>query len=71
MCMTKSKDEVTLASIKMTLDWETWHKWFRHVRYSRLQHMCMENMVDGFTVNEKSKKPNCIACIEAKCNRPY
>ena len=66
MCMTKSKDEVTLASIKMTLDWETWHKWFGHVGYSGLQRMCAENMVDGFTINEKSEKPDCIACIEAK-----
>jgi gag-polypeptide of LTR copia-type/Integrase core domain/GAG-pre-integrase domain len=46
--------------------WETWHKRFGHVGYSGLQKMLDKNLVNGFSVDKNSLKPDCIACTEAK-----
>ena len=46
--------------------WETWHKCFGHIGYTGLQYMLDSNLVNGFTVDKNSPKPDCIACTEAK-----
>ena len=46
--------------------WETWHKRFGHTSYSRLQHMLDNNLVEGFSVDTWTHKPDCIACTESK-----
>ena len=46
--------------------WETWHRRFGHVGYTGLQKLLDGKMVEGFTVDEDSPKPDCIACTEAK-----
>jgi hypothetical protein len=46
--------------------WKTWHKRFGHISYSRLQHMLDKNLVEGFSVDMRMPKSDCIACTEAK-----
>jgi hypothetical protein len=46
--------------------WETWHKWLGHIGYTGLQRLLDRNLVEGFTVDTKTPKPDCIACTEAK-----
>ncbi len=46
--------------------WETWHKRFGHIGYKGLQRLLDENLVEGFTVDKQSPKPDCAACTEAK-----
>jgi len=46
--------------------WEIWHKRFGHIGYSGLQHMLDNNLVEGFTVDTRTPKPDCVACTEAK-----
>ena len=46
--------------------WETWHRRFGHVGYTRLQKLLNGKMVEGFTVDKGSPMPNCIVCTEAK-----
>jgi hypothetical protein len=48
------------------IDWETWHRRFGHVAYSGLQKLLDYNMVDGFNVDTRTIKPDCVACTEAK-----
>ena len=45
---------------------ETWHKRFGHTSYGRLQHMLDNGLVDGFSVDMQTQKPDCIACTELK-----
>ena len=45
---------------------ETWHRWFGHVSYTGLQRLFDRKMVDGFTVDINTPKPDCEACIQAK-----
>ena len=47
-------------------DWETWHKRYGHIGYSGLQKLIDLKMVDGFTVNNDSRKPDCEICTQAK-----
>jgi GAG-pre-integrase domain len=49
-----------------TQSWETWHRRFGHVGYTGLQKLLDDELVDGFTVDTSSPKPDCIACTEAK-----
>ena len=46
--------------------WETWHKRFGHIGYSGLQFMLDKSLVEGFSVDKHSPKPDCVACTEAK-----
>jgi Reverse transcriptase (RNA-dependent DNA polymerase)/gag-polypeptide of LTR copia-type/Integrase core domain/GAG-pre-integrase domain len=46
--------------------WETWHKRFGHIGYSSLQQILDKNLVEGFNVNTRTPKPDCVACTEAK-----
>jgi hypothetical protein len=46
--------------------WETWHKQYGHISYSGLQKLLNLKIVDGFTVDTRTPKPDCIACTEAK-----
>ena len=56
----------TFNGQETTLDWETWHRRFGHVGYSGLQKLLDNNMVEGFNVDAKSDKPDCVACTVAK-----
>ena len=56
----------TLIANNRLPTWETWHRHFRHVGYTRLQKLLDGKMVEGFIVDEDSLKPDCIACTEAK-----
>jgi hypothetical protein len=54
------------------LSWETWHKRFRHIGYSRLQNVVKNNIVEGFKPDLKSPKPDCIPCVAAKMShKPF
>jgi hypothetical protein len=46
--------------------WETWHKRFRHTSYSRLQKLLDLDLVEGFSVDTRTPKPDCVTCTEAK-----
>ena len=46
--------------------WEIWHRRFGHVRYSGLQKLLENKLVEGLEINKKMPKPECIACTEAK-----
>jgi len=48
------------------LSWEIWHKRFGHVGYLGLQKLMDKSMVDGFHVDMRSPRPDCVACTEAK-----
>ena len=52
--------------LKEIYNWETWHRRFGHVSYSELQKLFDKNIVEGFNVDNKSPKPDCEACIQAK-----
>ncbi|KAF9460598.1 hypothetical protein BDZ94DRAFT_1141706, partial [Collybia nuda] len=42
------------------------HKRFGHISYSGLQRLLDKNLVEGFSVDTRTEKPDCIACTEAK-----
>ena len=46
--------------------WEIWHRRYGHVGYHGLERMLREKLVDGFTVDTDSPKPDCSACTAAK-----
>jgi hypothetical protein len=46
--------------------WETWHKRFGHISYSGLQKLLDLDLVEGFSVDTRTPKPNCVTCTEAK-----
>ena len=56
----------TFQANKPTQSWETWHKRYGHIGYSGLQKLHDLNLVDGFTVDIRTPKPDCVACTEAK-----
>ena len=47
-------------------NWEMWHRHFGHVSYTRLQNLYNKKIVEGFTVDINTPKPDCDACIQAK-----
>jgi hypothetical protein len=56
----------TFLAAEPAQNWETWHKRFGHTSYGRLQHMLDNNLVEGFSVDMRTQKPDCIACTESK-----
>ena len=46
--------------------WETWHRRFGHINYYGLQKLYNLKLVNGFNVDTRTAKPDCIACTEAK-----
>ena len=61
----KFQSQTFIANNKLPT-WETWHRRFGHVGYTRLQKLLNGKMVEGFTVDKGSPMPNCIVCTEAK-----
>jgi len=54
------------------LSWEIWHRCFGYVRYSGLQKLLDNLMVDSFHIDMQSPRPDCVACTEAKhSEKPY
>ena len=52
----------TFQAAEPTQSWEIWHKRFGHISYSGLQKLHDLKLVDGFTVDTRTAKPDCIAC---------
>ena len=68
----KVTPNVTFASTDNSQTWETWHKRFGHISYSGLQKLYDQRLVEGFDVDLRSAKPDCVACTEAKMTvEPY
>jgi transposase InsO family protein len=62
-------DLQTFMTTTPTQSWETWHRRYGHVGYSGLQKLVDRHMVDGFTVDVNSSKPDCETCVQAKQTR--
>src|SRR6266851_2907309 len=60
----KRKDYI--FATQETPSWETWHKRFEHIGYTGLQKLHELGMVDGFDVDARTPKPDCVACTEGK-----
>jgi len=56
----------TFLSAEPAQSWEIWHKRFGHMSYGRLQHMLDNNLVEGFSVDTRTQKLDCIACTKSK-----
>jgi hypothetical protein len=56
----------TFMSNEPSQSWETWHNRFGHISYSGLQKLLDLKLVDGFTVDTRTPKTDCVACTEAK-----
>ena len=49
------------------LSWDQWHRCFRHISISALEHLDQENMVDGLFIDQSLiASKSCDACIQAK-----
>ena len=53
-------------AVEAAQNWETWHQRFGHIGYSGLKCMMQANIVEGFTVDDRTLKPDCKACMESK-----
>jgi GAG-pre-integrase domain len=58
--------QISFSTQSHALTWEAWHRHFGHVSYNGLAKLHTQNLVDGFTVDMDSPKPECPACIAAK-----
>jgi hypothetical protein len=75
----RTKTEIDVPSIPQMFmttqgsqSWETWHKRFGHVGYGGLQKLLDDKLVQGFTVDTNTPKPDCVACTEGKLStEPY
>jgi hypothetical protein len=56
----------TFVGREPAMKWETWHRRFGHIGYTGLQKLLDEKLVDGFNVDERMPKPDCMACTQAK-----
>jgi hypothetical protein len=56
----------TYLSSEPAQSWETWHKRFGHISYTGLQKLLDLDLVDGFNVDTRTLKTDCVACTEAK-----
>ena len=56
----------TFQATEPSQSWEIWHKRYGHIGYSGLQRLLDLHLVDGFTVDTRTPKPDCVACTEAK-----
>ena len=56
----------TFQATETTQSWEVWHKRYGYIGYSGLQKLLDLNLVDGFTVDTRTPKSDCVACTEAK-----
>ena len=61
-----SKSYTFVTNKEVTQSWETWHCCFRHIGYSGLKHLLQKGLVHGFAVDERTLKPDCSTCTEAK-----
>jgi hypothetical protein len=62
---TQGKTNHTFAA-QETPSWETWHRRFGHVGYTGLQKLHELGLADGFDVDTRTPKPDCVACTEGK-----
>ena len=68
----KIKEDTTYTSEVNSPTWEIWHKRYGHIGYGGLQKIYTLDLVEGFHVNQKSQKPDCMTCTEAKMTElPY
>ena len=69
LTMITGKDDKATHSFNITepaLIWEIWHKQFGHIAIGGLQTLLTKKLVDGFTMDTKSPKYDCEACVQAK-----
>ena len=64
--ITPTNNPQTFAIMEPMQNWEMWHRHFGHVSYTRLQNFYNKKIVEGFTVDINTPKPDCDACIQAK-----
>jgi hypothetical protein len=62
----EARTENTYAAVKTLESWETWHKRFGHISYRGLEKLLKDHLVDGFNIDTRTPKLDCIACTEAK-----
>ena len=61
------KPEATCFTTNIkTIPWEILHRCFGHVSYSGLEKLVCLDLIDGICMDQKSPKPDCIPCTEAK-----
>ena len=60
------RKQYSLTTQTQALTWEAWHRRFGHVSYTGLGKLHSQKLVDGFTLDTRSPKPDCPACIAAK-----
>src|SRR6266851_3239097 len=65
-CETCSRDIAYPTLTKPVLSWDTWHRRFGHIGYSRLKNLLDRWLVSGFDVNRSSPMSDCMACTEDK-----
>ena len=56
----------TFVANEPAQSWETWHRRFGHISYNGLQKLYDLKLVNGFNIDTRTPKPDCIACTEAK-----
>ena len=61
-----SHDQQTFIGNDAPLSWEMWHYNLGHVGYTSLQKLLDNKLVEGFNVDLRIPKPDCVACTEAK-----
>ena len=67
-----TQSEFTFVTSTSVPTWETWHRRYGHVSYSRLWKLLDLGLVDRFEINVHSPKPDCMPCTEAKLSKaPY
>ena len=65
-------NDYTFSVANPSQSWETWHRRFRHVRYSSIKKLLNNQLIDGLQIDMYSLKPDCVACTEAKLSEtPY
>jgi len=62
----QNKTSDHIFATQETPSWETWHKRFSHIGYTGIQKMYELGLVDGFDVDVRTPKPDCITCTEGK-----
>ena len=62
----KSQKEVIIVLLSMNQPKAGKHGINGHIGYSGLQYMLDKNLVEGFSVDKHSPKPDCVTCTKAK-----
>ena len=62
----------TFIGCELAHSWEEWHRRFGRVGYSGLQKLIDKKLIEGLNIDERTPKPDCVACTEAKLHvKPF